>query len=93
MEILFRGGKLDCWYCEAPLKAQARGHLSTLSQLAVGGIPVLDTLTGGDSTAWWGYAIAGIIIAAIAILPPGLIKGAPWVRIVNRKSGFALEDA
>ena len=92
MEKLFRGGKLDCEYCNAPLKARAKGHLSTLSQIAVGFVPVQNTLTGTGASPWSGYVVAGIVIAAIAALPPGLIQGAPWVRIVNRKSPFALGD-
>ena len=51
-----------------------------------------NTLTGTGASPWAGYVVAGIVIAAIAALPPGLIQGAPWVRIVNRKSAFAMGD-
>lgn len=92
LETLFRGKKLDCWYCEAPLKARAKGHLSTLTQVFVGAVPLADTFIAFDTPAWWGYALAGVIILAIHVLPPGLIHGAPWVRIVNRRSGFAVAE-
>lgn len=92
IEKLFRGGKLDCWHCNAPLKARARGHLSVLTQAAVGAVPVFDAIVGGDTPAWWGFAFATLVIVAIHVLPPGLIHGAPWVRIVNSRSVFAVSE-
>lgn len=88
MEVLFRGRNLDCWYCTAPLKARTTGHLSTITQAAVGAVPLLDTLVGNNPPFWMTYVFAGLVIAAIHVLPPGLIKGAPWVRIVRKPIGL-----
>jgi len=92
LEILFRGKKLDCWYCNTPLKAQAKGYLSMVTQGLVGAVPLFDTFVGNSTPSWWGYAFAGVIIAAIHVLPPGLVQGAPWVRIVNSRSVFAADE-
>ncbi|WP_147307656.1 prepilin peptidase [Wenzhouxiangella sediminis] len=90
LEALFSGSKLDCWYCTAPLKARAQGHLGFLTQTAVAMIPLVDSLMGNDPPEWLGFALAGLIVLAIQVLPPGLVHGAPWVRIVNRKAQTAL---
>ena len=92
LEALFRGKKLDCWHCNAPLKARAKGHLSIVTQATVGAIPVFEAFASSDTPDWWGYAFAGVIIAAIHVLPPGLVQGAPWVRIVNSRSVFAADE-
>jgi hypothetical protein len=92
MEYLFRGRKLDCWYCSAPLKARGKGHVDFLVQSGVGLIPLADSLVGSGTPDWLVFAGAGLIIAAIQLLPPGFVHGAPWVRIVNRKAGVALQE-
>jgi DNA-directed RNA polymerase subunit RPC12/RpoP len=83
MEALFRGRKLDCWHCGSRLKAQAKGGLSFIAQSVIGLIPVVQTFVDPGSSDWWGYAFAGLVITAIHVLPPGLVHGAPWVRIVE----------
>ncbi len=92
LEILFRGKKLACWHCQAPLKARAKGHLSMITQAVVGAMPVIDPLITDNAPVASGYAFAGLIILAIQVLPPGLIHGAPWVRIVNSRSLFAVDE-
>ena len=92
LEILFRGRKLDCWYCRAPLKAQAMGRVPMIAQGVIAAIPFIDTLVSDSGPAWSGYAFAAVILAAIHVLPPGLVHGASWVRIVNKRSLFAVED-
>jgi uncharacterized paraquat-inducible protein A len=82
---LLSGKKLDCWYCTAPLKASTTWHLSAITQMAVGAVPLIDTFVGNNPPPWLGYAFAGLIIAALYVLPPGLVHGAPWVKIVTRK--------
>jgi len=89
MEALFRGRKLECWHCSARLKAQAKGRLSFIAQAVVAVVPVGQTALNPSSPDWYGFAFAGMVIAAIYLLPPGLIHGAPWVRIVRHQSPFA----
>jgi len=92
LEMLFRGKKLDCWHCQSPLRARAKGKLSTITQGIVAAVPLFDTFVADNAPLWSGYAIAGLIILAIQLLPPGLIPGAPWVRIVNARSIFAVKE-
>lgn len=92
LEKLFRGKKLDCWYCGSALKARAKGHLSMITQTVVGLVPLFDTLLAESPPLWNGYAFAGLIILAIHVLPPGLVHGAPWVRIVAKNDSVALSE-
>lgn len=93
METLFRGKKLDCWYCSAPLEARAKGHLGILAQVGVGVLPFADTVVGDNPPEWLGFVLAGLVVAAIRALPPGFIHGAPWVRIVDTRSDFLAVEA
>ena len=92
LETLFRGKKLDCWHCRAPLKAHVKGAIPTIAQGIVAALPVIDSFTSDEPTGWIGYAFAGLVILAIHFLPPGLIHGAPWVRIINGRSLLAVEE-
>ncbi len=83
---LFRGGKVDCWYCEARLKARPKFNLEHWGQMSVAGWALVDTLLTGGDAGWWTMAAAGVIIAAVKVLPPGLVAEAPWVQIVSTRA-------
>lgn len=93
MATLFRGGKLECWYCEAPLKAQPKFSLEYIGQTSVAGWALVDTLVTGGDAGWWTMAAAVAIIAAVKVLPPGLVAGAPWVEVVSTRAGNSAAEA
>jgi hypothetical protein len=78
---LYRGGKLDCHVCGYRLKAVAAGAWATVTAVLVGFGPwLLSRLLHHES-----YFAEVLIVVGVAALvwlaPPGLIAGAPWVRI------------
>lgn len=85
VEALFSGKKLDCWYCTAPLKASVGRLTATVATLIVGLAPLIDTLTANSTPFWWSYVYVGLVTLLVYLLPPGLVHGAPWVKIVTRK--------
>lgn len=82
MEKLFRGRKLDCWYCEAPLRASPRFNLEQYAQTGVAAWALIETFISSGGSAW-SLVVAGTIFVLVRIFPPGLVHGAPWVHIVN----------
>lgn len=86
IEALLGGRKLDCWYCEAPLKAGVTRWTAFITSCLVGLVPLVELLVRRDSTPWFGLVFATVVAATVHVSPPGLIQGAPWVRIVNRKA-------
>jgi len=91
LEILYHGRKLECWYCHAPLKARASFNAQSIAQMMIGGWALIESFVSGGSAGPWPLIVAGIVVAALHLLPPGLVKGAPWVKIVNRDSGQRAE--
>lgn len=91
MEGLYRGRKLDCWHCATRLKARSRLNLQWLAQMLIAFWGLFESVLGldGPGSGLWSLAIAGVIILALQLLPPGVVVGAPWVRIVATEDGPA----
>jgi len=82
---LFSGKKIDCWYCTAPLKASVGRLSSSIAAVVVGLAPMISPLSAGEMPFWRDYVFVGLIAWLAYLLPPGLVHGAPWVKIVTRK--------
>lgn len=78
---LYRGEKLDCHVCGYRLKAVATGAWATVATvLAVAAPWVLSRLFRQDG--FIGELLIVVLAAGLVWLaPPGLVAGAPWVRI------------
>jgi len=78
---LHRGKKLDCHVCGYQLRAVATGAWASVTAVLVGMLPWLSSWVLRQD----GFIAEMLIIIAIAagawLAPPGLIAGAPWVRI------------
>ncbi|NBB91849.1 MAG: hypothetical protein GVY32_01620 [Gammaproteobacteria bacterium] len=83
LATLLRGRKQDCWYCSTTLKARSKFNLEQIGQTGIAGWALVETfLTGGD-TSYWTLVAAGAIVVLVRALPPGLMHGPHWVRILK----------
>lgn len=89
MAALHRGRKVDCWRCATTLKARSNYNLQWLAQMVIAAWGLLESFLGlgGAGSGLWSLALAGAIILILQLLPPGVIPGAPWVRIARAEGG------
>jgi len=78
---LYRGKKLNCHVCGYQLRAVATGAWASVAAVLVGIVPLLSS---------WVFQLDGFVVELLIVVvagalawlaPPGLITGAPWVRI------------
>lgn len=87
---LFRGRKLDCSSCGASLEARVFESVQWSFGLGLGLAAMAYGWISDHPYRWLPLSVLGLLPFVLHLLPPGLIAGAPWVRIVCKDDRMAL---
>lgn len=90
---LHRGRKVECAYCHSELRAQTAGGTGSLVGTGVALLPMAQDILFAGVTTLYALLFAATVLFIIWLAPPGLIGGAPWVRIAATRPSKTGKEA